>query len=199
MKKLFLMLMIICPLTYSNGQSKKVKEKLKEIEGQWELDENKTITYTKVVDLPNLKKDEIYGRAINYYTYNYGSGKSVIQSKDKEAGTIIGKGIYPDVYYTKSFLTVQAWDVWHILRIDIKDEKIRIILTLTEYDIKLNGSIIVTLPINSVYPFVEKCPQKNDYGMAFYNAHKLVIKNFDEIENELKNGSTSKKIEESNW
>jgi len=55
---------------------------LAEIEGQWNLDGN--VTYTRIVEAHKLSKEEIYNRALNYFVYNYGSGKSVIQTQDKD-------------------------------------------------------------------------------------------------------------------
>ena len=71
---------------------------LKEIEGQWSLDDNGNVTYQRIVEVPEMKKDDIYNRVLNYFIYNYGSGKSVIQTQDKEAGLIVGKGLYEEVH-----------------------------------------------------------------------------------------------------
>lgn len=48
------------------------------------LDDNGNVTYTRIVEAHKLSKEEIYNRALNYFVYNYGSGKSVIQTQDKE-------------------------------------------------------------------------------------------------------------------
>ena|SRR5690554_3320164 len=92
MRKLLLLLFLTFFGTLSYGQS--AKEMLAEIEGKWELDDNENVTVVKVIEVPELKKDEIFNRALNYFTYNYVSGKSVIQTQDKENGLIVGKGMY---------------------------------------------------------------------------------------------------------
>ncbi len=102
----------------SFGQS--AKEMLAEIDGKWKLDDNGNVTIVKIVEAPDLKKDEIFNRALNYFTYNYVSGKSVIQTQDKENGLIVGKGIYDNVHIGMSIVTTYV-DAWHILRVDVKD------------------------------------------------------------------------------
>jgi hypothetical protein len=39
-------------------------------------------------------KDEIYTKVLSYFAVAYKSANDVIQQKDKEAGVVIGKGIF---------------------------------------------------------------------------------------------------------
>ncbi len=133
MRKITTLTVFILIATLSFGQNGKTKSMLKEIEGQWSLDDNGNVTYIRVVEALDLSKDEIYNRVQNYFVYNYGSGKSVIQTQDKDLGRVVGKGLYGDVH-TSASLVVTSIDCWHIARVDIKEEKARIILTLTEYE-----------------------------------------------------------------
>jgi hypothetical protein len=131
-------LLILSLFIITANYSQTAKEMLSEIEGKWELDDNGNVTILKIIEVPELKKEEIYNRVLNYFTYNYVSGKSVIQIQDKENGHIVGKGIYNDVHIGTSLITTFI-DVWHILRVDIKEGKVRIIITLTEYEKKITG------------------------------------------------------------
>lgn len=116
----------------------------KENEIKVNIDENNNLIFSKVVDNLKMTKDEIYVKAFSYFAYNYKDAKSVIQQQDKEAGVIIGKGFFKDFsMYKKSrdigmgltFTTYDTYCATHILRIDIKDGRARIILTVDNYEI----------------------------------------------------------------
>lgn len=50
-----------------------------------------TLTYTEVVEIKEVTKDELYNRAKKWFVTTYKSGNQVIQLDDKETGAIIGK------------------------------------------------------------------------------------------------------------
>ena len=67
------------------------KEMLSEMDGQYNVDDNKNVTITKVIEIDGLIKDGGYLRALFFFTYNCGNGESVIQIQEKDKGLIIGK------------------------------------------------------------------------------------------------------------
>lgn len=180
--------------------SQSAKEMLAEIEGKWELDNNGNVTFTKVIEIPNTTKEELYTRALSYFTYNYNSGDDVVQIKDKEQGVIVGKGVYPKVHVGISILTTTV-HVTHILRIDIKDNKVRVILTLQQYKITISGSGAPshdTYNVADRYPIAKKDSQKTVMTKAFYKSYKKAMNTFEEIEKSLKEGNTGKETGD-NW
>ena len=203
MKKIAILLMLTLVTSVTYGQNKKTKKMLAEIEGQWSLDDNGNFSYTRIVEVPEIKsKDEIYNRALNYFVYNYGSGKSVIQTQDKELGRIIGKGLYKNVHIGISLITTYV-DCWHIVRVDIKDGRARIILTLTEYDKKIVGGntppSYSSLKVKQSFPINPKGNQKTVMGKAFYKSHLSAIATLDALEKSIKEGNTSKELEKDTW
>ncbi|WP_181309068.1 DUF4468 domain-containing protein [Rufibacter sp. XAAS-G3-1] len=200
MKKIILLIAVALIGTVSYGQS--AKEMLSEIEGKWQLDDNGNVTIVKVIEAPELKKEEIFNRALNYFTYNYISGKSVIQTQDKENGHIVGKGIYDNVHIGVSIITTHV-DAWHILRVDAKDGRARVIVTLTEYEKKIVGGdtppSYSTMKVAQEYPINPKGMQKTVMTKAFYKAFKKANNTLDAVEKAIKEGSTSKSIENSEW
>ena len=200
MKKLSLIILITLIGTLSYGQS--AKEMLAEIDGKWELDDNGNVTIVKVIEAQELKKEEIFNRALNYFTYNYVSGKSVIQTQDKENGLIVGKGVYNDVHIGMSLITTYV-DAWHILRVDVKDGRARIIVTLTEYEKKIVGGntppTYVTMKVAQEYPINPKGGQKTVMTKAFYKSFKKANETLDAVEKAIKEGNTSKAIENKGW
>jgi len=200
MKKYALILVLCFAITNIDAQTKKTKKLISEIEGQWEQDDNGNITYTRIIEDLNLPKDKIYTRALEYFTYNYGDGSSVIQIEDKEKGLIIGKGVYKNVHIGNSIIAY-IFDTWHILRIDVKENRARIMLTLTNYDFTVSGGDTPDSTrkevISQNYPINPKGRIRNQFGKAFYASHKKAQLTLLAIEKTLKEGSTFKK--KSDW
>ncbi len=200
MRKLSLLLALTLFSVLSYGQS--AKEMLAEIEGKWQLDDNGNVTVVKVIEVPELKKDEIFNRSLNYFTYNYVSGKSVIQTQDRENGLIVGKGIYDNVHIGMSLIKTYV-DAWHILRVDVKEGRARVIVTLAEYEKKIVGGntspSYFTMKVAQEYPINPKGGQKTVMTKAFYKAFKKANSTLDAVEKAIKGGSTSKAIENSGW
>lgn len=195
MKKtlLILILAFIC-VNVVDAQNKKTRAMLAEIEGQWQLDEKGELSYTQVFELEDLTKGELFSRAENYFVYNYGSGKSVIQTSDKDRGTLVGKGVFNEVHIGVSIITTY-FDAWHLFRIDIKEGKARVILTPTTYDMKTVGGSNPPiysngLPIVGFFPVNPKNSQKTMYGKAFYKLHNRCQATLLAIGEALKNGNT---------
>jgi hypothetical protein len=49
-------------------------------------------TFSEVVEVPNVTKDELYIRGKSWFAKTFKSANNVIQMDDKDAGKIIGKG-----------------------------------------------------------------------------------------------------------
>ncbi|MFV0290174.1 MAG: DUF4468 domain-containing protein [Mangrovibacterium sp.] len=179
------------------------KEMLAEMEGKWQLDDNGNVTVMRVVEAPGLSKDEIFNRALNYFVYNYGSGKSVIQTQDKEHGLVVGKGIYKEVHVGVSLLATYV-DAWHILRVDAKEGRARVIVTLTDYETKTVGSgttppSFSSMSIAQAYPINPQGMQKTVMTKAFYKSFNKACSTLDEVEKSIKEGNTSEVIENGDW
>ena len=199
MKKITLLLLL--SITISFSQSKKTKQLLAEIEGQYVIDDNDNITYTKIIEDIDLSKDDIYTRALEYFTYNYGDGESVIQVQDEDKGLIIGKGLYGKTHVGYSLVTY-IFDTWHILRVDVKDNRVRIILSLTNYDFTISGGDSPDVHskdlIASTFPLNPKGRLKNQYSKAFYGSHLRAQNSLLAIEKAIKEGNTFK-VEKDDW
>ena len=163
MTKFILLSLLTFIGTFIYGQT--AKEMLSEIEVKWQLDDNGNVTIIKIVEVPDLKKDVIFNRALNYFTYNYVSGKAVVQTQDKENGLVVGKGVYDNVHG-------KSIDAWHILRVDVKDGRARVMLTLTEYEKKKDGGntppSYASTKVAEEYPINEEGGHKTVMTKAFY-------------------------------
>jgi hypothetical protein len=178
------------------SQSDETKKLLASIEGQWQLDENGNVTYQKIVDSLNLTKTEIYNRAMDYFVYNYGDANSVIQNKDVENGIIIGKGIFKSVHTTNAVFLFYKVDTWHILKVEAKDGKARITVSMTQIDLTTSGGDTPDTHVSSLiseqYPLNPKGYQKNIYGKGFYNSHIRALETIASVEKTLRVGGTQK-------
>ena len=58
------------------------------------LDEKGEIVYSEVVKVDSAKSSELFVRAHEWFANTFKSAKAVIQLDDKEAGKIVGKGVF---------------------------------------------------------------------------------------------------------
>ena len=186
----------------SFAQTSKTNAQLKEIQGLYEVDNSGNISYVTIMENINLSEKEIYDRALSYFITKYGDANSVIQEKNEQEGRIIGKGIYPDVH-TGSGFVARVFSVVHVLRIDIKEGRCRVIVTLTNYDVKSydgSGNVFPSnYPITSTYPFNPKGGEKNFHGQAFAKAHLRVEKEITELEIAIREGVISNSVTKDDW
>lgn len=90
----------------------------------------RVITYTPpeiISQIPGLNKNQIYDQSKVFIAENFRSARAVIDLDNKEQGTLIGNG---NIGYPcgNSFTcgALRNWRVHFRMRIDVKDEKIRI-------------------------------------------------------------------------
>ncbi|HEY9169703.1 MAG TPA: DUF4468 domain-containing protein [Lutibacter sp.] len=103
--------------------------------------EMKEKTIIGIFDIEGKSKTEIFGSINKWIALNYNSAQNVVQLNDKESGNIIVKGIneavyknvmkelYPNNKYMQEYNSVKFN---HTLEINVKDNKYRIIYTLTD-------------------------------------------------------------------
>ncbi len=82
------------------------------------------INYTEVVTVDStIKKEELYNRAKMWFVDNYKSANDVIQMQDKDAGVIIGKGLFSYQYNPMSLSDRTTINISHTVKIYVKDGK----------------------------------------------------------------------------
>jgi hypothetical protein len=193
MKYIILICFVILSFS-SNGQTSKTKDLLNEIKGFYELDNAGNITYTRVFENLGLTEREIFDVVNSYLIYKYNDANSVIQERNAEEGRIIGKGVYPNVHSSTGLVT-RNFSVVHIIRVDIKDGRCRVMLTLSDYKIVSIDMYSNVYPsqttISSTYPFNLNGVEKNFYGQAFYYSHFAAVNTFVQLEKALRLGLNS--------
>lgn len=160
-----------------------------EIKKKWQLDENEYVTWQKVVDCPKIDKMELYKRAMDYFIGNYSDLNSVIQDRDVVNGIIIAKGVFKKVQVQNSVLKNSFVDTWHILKVEVKDDRAKITLSLIQYDESVRGSeppdIHYLYPISKQYPFNPYGYQKDLYEQAFNKSQLKAVETIASVESAL--------------
>jgi hypothetical protein len=100
---------------------------------------------TGVFETQGKTKAQIYSAINKWISINYNSGKSVTQLSDVDAGNIIVKGInevsYPNISKIinpnmKSITDIATMKLNHLIEINIKDNKFRIIYKIVDFHIE---------------------------------------------------------------
>ena len=96
---------------------------------------------TGVFDVPNKTKADIFSAISKWISINYNSSKTVVQLSDAEGGNIVVKGINEITYSnnarilypnTKSIPEISNMKFNHLIEINVKDNKYRIIYKIVD-------------------------------------------------------------------
>lgn len=134
---------------------------------EYPLDQNNQISFTTIIDAPGKNKEELFVLLNNWFVASFGSGKSVIQMADKEQGVVIAKRYLAGVGSRVGFSKSVNVEEYIIIRLDIKDGKIRLITSIQEYYMNTTGGVSqmlfggvapsdVEIPVYLGYPFEKK-------------------------------------------
>ena len=106
------------------------------------VSDNSVSYYAILKSEKGLSKEELYRIAENYFTYNYRSGKDVIQSKDPERFSITGSGVYGDVNHIHSWGTGidEDYSAPHVITIECRDGRVRVSVTISVLDVIRHGN-----------------------------------------------------------
>ncbi|WP_165026067.1 MULTISPECIES: DUF4468 domain-containing protein [unclassified Dysgonomonas] len=200
-KLLFIILFSFGFIGFCNSQSKELMEKFESDKSMYTID-GKNIVVSKVIDNVPGTKDEIYIKTKNFFARNYKDANSVLQTDDKESGVIIGKGSFPELKeWTDLFGTKSLLSAYHILRVDIKDGRIRVICSADEWFLyKVTGKgarssdegyIIDYAPFTNKR-FVDKGKQTE----AFINLVGSMNATIDSLEKSIKDGALKQETDE---
>ncbi|MDF2188318.1 DUF4468 domain-containing protein [Paraflavitalea sp. CAU 1676] len=61
------------------------------------------VTYTGVVNIESVKKEELYIRARQWFNRSFKDSRSIIRVSDKETGEILAKGVVQSYHWYKAF------------------------------------------------------------------------------------------------
>lgn len=172
------------------------------------LDKNNALTYTQVIETPGKTKEQLYILLNYWYSASFGSGKSVIQLNDKDAGVIIGKGYIESIASHTGGMNNYTVHLEPVIKTDIKDNKIRITYTVPFYSVvvRVGGGFFgnpskaerseENWVIDKCFPFAEKDSHKKTSSKALVMAHAYSNVVMDKIEEAVKSGLVGNEDEE---
>lgn len=176
----------------TNGDGKiKDDEAALAIKDLYGLDKNNSITRVTVIDSIPKTKDQIYVAVNDWFVRSFNDGKSVIQLNDIELGTIIGKGHISNMGNTVSFASSADISADVIIRVDMKDGRMRITTSIQKYEMEKGTGVLGALAggpaayqkvhqefiPSECFPFTKK--QKKEGSKAFVKSHiySLIVTN----------------------
>ena len=98
------------------------------------LDKNQSLTYQQVIDAPGKSKEQLYV-ALNYWVTATFKDKQAITLNDKDAGCIIVSSTIDGIADHTGTLYRYVVSITPVIKIDIKEGKVRITYTVQNYDI----------------------------------------------------------------
>ena len=98
------------------------------------LDKNQSLTYQEVIPAPGKTKSQLYV-ALNYWVTATFQDKQAITLNDKETGCIILSSTIDGIADHTGTINRYVVSITPIIRLDIKDEKVRVTYTVQNYDI----------------------------------------------------------------
>lgn len=180
------------------------------------LDKNESLTYQQVIEAPGKTRQQLYV-ALNYWATATFKDKQAITLNDKEAGCIIITSTILDIARHMGTLYKHSISITPVIRLDIKDGKVRVTYTVQTYDVlsditggwmsiidaderafgdskrkkddKTNANLYdQQWEIAHHYPFVEKDAQKRTCAKALVMTHAYSNAIMDKVEEAVKNG-----------
>lgn len=180
------------------------------------LDKNQSLTYQQVIEAPGKSRQQLYV-ALNYWATATFKDKQAITLNDKEAGCIIISSTIAGIAEHMGTLNKYSVSITPVIRLDIKDGRIRVTYTVQNYDVladisggwlsptddsrktygdskrkmedKTNANLYdERWEIARHYPFVEKDPQKRTCAKAIVMTHAYSNAIMDKVEEAVKHG-----------
>lgn len=217
MKNVFIVIVcLLCTSLYAQEDLELIREKAKSMGFTIEDTSTPTskISFVKIFEPKSSQNaSQLYNKIEAYFTYTYNKGDYVIEVRNAEEKYIIGNGAYPN-FHKK----VTGWGysllyrAEHILRVDCKDNKVRVIITIPNYieEIKDGGTGLITgrskKPILTIgYPInpndAPEKPQRKRTDKTNYHCFKGVVlaveNHFKQIEEVINKGNSI--LENQDW
>ena len=133
------------------------------LKDRFALDKNEQLSYSKVIECPNQTKDQLYQNINDWFTKAFADKHSSIKTNDAETGTLVVNASLKNIV---SF-THQIVNVDMIVKINIKDGKVRLTSTIRQYVINSSTPWVS----KKCYPFYdEQDPLRKKVGSSAYTA-----------------------------
>lgn len=175
------------------------------------LDENNALNFEKVIPAVGKTKNQLYIDLNYWFLKTFTNASSKIELADKDLGVILAKGYLPNVAYHSGGMSSYYVNIRPIIRCDIKDEQVKVVVTIPNYEVtRVDDGIVSamldedydkhppfkvdqTWALNVCFPFVKKDMTKKTSSKALAMAHGYMEVLMQNIENQI--GNTKMQIE----
>jgi len=106
----------------------------KNLSSELKLDKNESLTYQQVIEAPGKTRQQLYV-ALNYWVTATFKDKQAITLNDKDAGCIIISSTIDAIADHTGTLNRYVVNITPVIRIDIKDGRVRVTYTVQNYDV----------------------------------------------------------------
>jgi len=180
------------------------------------LDQNQSLTFQQVIEAPGKTKQQLYV-TMNYWATATFKDPQAITLNDKEAGCIIISSTIRNIAEHMGTLNKYSVSITPVIRIDIKEGRLRVTCTVQTYDVLADVSGGWLSPTDNAqksygdskrkaddktnanlwdeqweiarhYPFVQKDAQKRTCAKALVMTHAYSNAVIDKIEEAVKHG-----------
>ena len=101
---------------------------------QLKFDKNESLSYQQIIEAPDKTKEQLY-IAVNYWVTATFKDKQTITLNDKDAGCIIISSTIDAIADHTGTLNRYVVSITPVIKIDIKEGKVRVTYTVQNYDI----------------------------------------------------------------
>lgn len=130
------------------------------------------LTFSKVIQTDSIGKDALFAVINEWFASTYNSANDVIQMNDKQAGTIVGKGIV-DYYCQDVFSRCYDGFLEYTIKAFVKDNRYKVELTNFKHKACLDCAAVCSLGIVTDAPiYTDKWPGKK-YDNAVWDDLKF--------------------------
>lgn len=158
----------------------------------YEVDRNKNVVFTVLLENLTLSQSEVFQAALDYLNNEYKISKYEIAYNLPEKGIIVGAATLNSFYENNGLRSSSIFSVDYQLRVDAKEGRARVQVILTDYkETELsdtgNKKVIETL-ISEVAPVSDnKSGNKKKFKKAFEKLQEYVERILDSTTQSLKN------------
>lgn len=226
MKKLLVFSLLLATTICANAQilrTEELEEYAKERYGEkWvnaaenlsdslTLDKNNSLCYVRIIDCGNTTKEKLYLILNYWFTMTFNDANAVIKLNDKESGCIIGQGYLHNIAVHTGGMSSYGVSARPILKVDIKDGKIRVTYTVQNYEVSrmVGGGWMAAVAggvrptqvqehwvLEECFPFASKDKHKKTSCKALIMVHAYSNVILDKLEEAVRNGLSGNENDE---
>jgi hypothetical protein len=161
------------------------------------LDKNQSLTYQEIIQVPGKTKSQIYV-ALNYWATATFKDKQAITLNDKEEGCIIISSTLENIVEHTGTINSYSVSITPLIRLDIKDGKIRVTYTVQNYDIlrDISGGYLSVLTSNVDDRTFGDSKRKNDdkTNANLYDEQWEIARHYPFVEKDAQKRTCSKAL-----